>query len=772
MTRDGANIVLSTQDYRVVGTRPTRHDALDKVTGRAAFGADIHLPGMLHGRVLRSPHAHARISSVNLNNARALPGVKAVVTSADLPQYPGGMADVGDGPMVNYRFLSNNCLAMEKVLYVGHAVAAVAAISPEVAEEALSLIEVDYEVLTPVLDGRDAMKQDAPILHDRLHTLTDPGIRTGILRLDDEGGEATNIAAHIEFRIGDPEEGFRKADVIIEQETHTAPVHQGYIEPQSATALWSADGSLTIWSSSQGHFIVREQTAKILGVQVSKVRAVPMEIGGGFGGKTIVYLEPVAAALSRDSGGLPVRLTMDRGEVFEGTGPTSGTHITLRIGATKDGRITAAQARMVFEAGAFPGSPVGGGCRGMFAPYDLPNAQIEGFDVVVNKPKAAAYRAPGGPPATFAMETAIDELCERLSMDPLELRLLNGASEGTRQVTGLAFPRIGNLETIRAAMEHPHYTAPIEGPNRGRGVAGGFWFAAGGPSSAVASVNTDGTVSLVEGSADIGGTRTSVAMQLAEVLGIAAEDVQPQVGDTASIGYTSLTGGSAVTFKTGMACCEAAEDIKRQMVERAARIWDVPVEEVLYETGTVHHSSDPDLSMSFRDLSARLNATGGPIVGRGTVTTREYVSAFSVHIVDVEVDPDTGKLTILRYTAVQDAGKAVHPTYVEGQIQGGVAQGIGWAVNEEYVFDDRGRMQNPSFLDYRMPTALDLPMIDTVVVEMPHPGTPFGVRGVGEMSIVSPMAAIANAIHNATGVRMKKLPMSPPRVLEALRAQG
>ena len=365
----------------------------------------------------------------------------------------------------------------------------------------------------------------------------------------------------------------------------------------------------------------------------------------------------------------------------------------------------------------------------------------------------------------------VDELCEKLGMDPLDFRLLNGSKEGTRRVTGPQFGRIGYLETVQAAKEHEHWSAPLGGPNRGRGIAGGFWINGAGPSSALASVNSDGTVSLVEGSPDIGGSRTVAAMHVAEVLGIAAEDVQPLVGDTSSIGFTSMTGGSGVAFKTGWASYEAAQDVKRQMIQRAATIWGISPENVDYSDGVISHKSEPELRFSFQELAARLNGSGGPIAGRANVDPRGVGGAFAVHIVDVEVDPDTGKVGILRYTALQDAGKAVHPSYVEGQIQGGAVQGIGWALNEEYFFNDQGQMVNSSFLDYRMPTSLDLPMIDTVIVEVANPGHPYGVRGVGEVPIVPPMAAIANAIHNAIGVRMNHLPMNPARVLEALWKQ-
>ncbi len=762
-----SNIVLSNQEFNVVGSRPIRHDGEEKVTGRARYSADINLPGLLHAKVLRSPHAHARIKGIDASRALALPGVKAVVTSSDFNQPTGRVIDLGEGAMVNPKFLSNNCMAADKALYKGHAVAAVAATSAHIAEQALKLIDVDYEVLPAVVDVLEAMKDDAPILHERLANATNPNMRPGGLRSDDDHGKSTNIANHFFFEAGDIEKGFAEADIIVEREFRTESVHQGYIEPHAATALWAADDRITIWGSSQGHFNVRDQTANILGVPVSNIKVVPMEIGGGFGGKTLVYLEPVAAMLAKKTGH-PVKVAMSRADVFEGTGPTSGSYMRVKLGVNKEGKITAADATLAYEAGGFPGSPINPGVQCMLASYDIANGKIEGYDVVLNKPKTAAYRAPGAPGSAYAVETVIDEICEKLGMDPLEFRMLNGAKEGTRRLTGPVFPRIGFLETVQAGMDHDHYSASLEGPNRGRGVAAGFWFNGTGPSSAIASVNADGTISLVEGSPDIGGTRAAVAMQLAEVLGITAEDVNPQVGDTDSIGWTSMTGGSGVAFKTGWACYEAAQDVRRQMIDRAARIWEVSPEDVDYQDGVIAHKSDPELKITFKQLAARLNSTGGPIVGRANVDPGGAGATFALHIVDLEVDPDTGKVDILRYTALQDAGKAIHPSYVEGQIQGGVAQGIGWALNEEYFYDKDGHMANSSFLDYRMPTSLDLPMIDTVIVEVANPTHPYGVRGVGEVPIVPPMAAIANAIYNAVGVRMTNLPMSPGAVLEAL----
>ena len=764
-------VVLSNQEFNVVGTRPIRHDGNDKVTGRARYSADITLPRLLHGKILRSPHAHARIKSIDASRALALPGVEAVVTAADFSQPRGRIADLGEGAMANPKWISNNCLASEKALYKGHAVAAIAATSLHLAEHAISLIDVDYEVLQGVTDVLEAMKDDAPVLHERLANLENANIRPGGLRDDDDTEKATNISNHFFFELGDTEQGFKDADIVVEREFRTATVHQGYIEPHSATAMWGEDGKLTIWCSSQGHFQIRDLTGLVLGVPVSQIKVIPMEIGGGFGGKTVIYLEPVAAVLSKKTG-RPVKVSMGRAEVFEATGPTSGSYIRVKIGANKEGMITAADITMMYEAGGFPGSPINQACQCVMTPYNIANGRIEGYDVVVNKPKAAAYRAPGVPAAAFAAESVIDEICEKLGIDPLEFRTKNASKEGSRRIPGPVLQKVGYLETLAAAMDTEHYKTPLEGPNRGRGVAAGFWFNGTGPACATASVNADGTVSLIEGSPDIGGSRASMAMQVAEVLGLPPEDVHPTIGDTDSVGYTSLSAGSGATFKSGWACYEAATDIKQQLIQRAARIWDVSPDDVEYTDGVASHKSDSELKLTFKQLAGRLIGTGGPVVGRGNVNPAGVGNSFAVHIVDVEVDPETGKVAVLRYTALQDVGKAIHPSYVEGQIQGGVVQGIGWALNEEYVYNKSGVMDNSSFLDYRMPTSLDLPMIDTVIVEIANPGHPFGLRGVGEVCIVPPMGAMANAIYNAIGVRMDVLPMSPGNVLEALWAKN
>ncbi len=769
MTTYEPNMVLSEKEFDVVGTRPIRHDGADKVTGRARYSADSFPVGYLHGKLLRSPYAHARIKSIDTSKALAYPGVKSVMTGADLPEVSAEIADLEEGAAVNYGFYSRNVMAREKALYVGHAIAAVAAVDAHIAEEALSLIEVDYEILPPVLTATEALKDTAPVLHDRLLTQSSALFRVGGWGDDGTAG-TSNLALKIISEEGDVEKAFSESDVVVERQFRTKAVHQGYIEPQATTVFWNKDNKVTAWCSTQQLFAFRDHISALLDIPLGDVTVVPLEIGGGFGGKGMggVYLEPVAAILSKKSGAA-VKITMTRAEVFMGTGPTSGTEIEIKVGASNDGRLKAVKARLIFEAGAFPGSPVAGGSRTMLGPYVIPNAYVEGLDVVTNVQKSSAYRAPGSPASAFAIETVMDEVAEKLNIDPIEFRLLNAAKEGTRQpANGPVYRKIGLVETLEAARNHPHYSSDLNESGKGRGIASGAWFNGSGPASAVASVNADGTVSLVEGSPDIGGSRAAMAMQVADVLGLEAEDVKPSIGDTDSIGYSSGAGGSGVTFKTGTACVEAAYDIKEQMMDRAARIWDVDSSEVEYGKATIRHKSDPELSIEFSELASMLNGTGGPIVGRATVNPGGVGNAFAVHIVDVEVDKETGKVEILRYTSVQDVGKAIHPSYVEGQLQGGAVQGIGWALNEEYVFNDEGNMVNSSFLDYRMPVALDLPMIDTVLVEVANPGHPFGLRGVGEACLIPPMAAIANAIYDAVGVRMTELPMSPGKVVDAL----
>ena len=748
------------KDTKIIGTSPIRPDGVPKVTGMAQYGADYSLPGMLWAKVLRSPHAHARIRSINTSKAAALKGVKAVITGHDFPEQKHEYL----GPervAVNYWHMTRNIMAREKALYEGHAIAAVAATTQAIAEEAIGLIEVDYEILPHVIDVDAAMQPDAPLLYEDM-------ITRGI---EPAPTKPSNISKRLEFKIGDLDAGFAQADEIVEMDFKTAPVHQGYIEPHACLARYGADGQAEIWSSSQGHFVVRAYTAKLLDVDVSSVVVHPAEIGGGFGGKTVVYVEPVATLLSKITG-LPVKLAMSREDVLRASGPTSGSSMTVKIGVKKDGTIVAADAVFKFQAGAFPGSPVMNACMCGFSPYEIDNVRTIGYDVVCNRPKAAAYRAPGSPISAFAVESVLDVLAHKIGMDPLKLRLKNAVKAGSPTSWGPKHAHDGYAETIKALLDHPGYQKPL-GPNQGRGVASGFWFNGGGESTATVHIGEDGSVAIATGSMDVGGSRASMAIMAAETLGVPYEKVRSTVSDTASIGYNHVTGGSRVTYSTGLAVIDACKKVIDELRHRAALMWDIDVKDVIWEDGCakVRDMSVGDFDpLTLAAISAKRAVTGGPIVAEAAVNAGGQAPGFSTQFYDVEVDPETGAVKILRAVAAQDVGRAIHHDYCEGQIQGGVVQGIGWALNEEYIYDKNGRLSNPGFLDYRIPVASDVPMIEAVMVEVPNPNHPFGVKGVGEANIIPPMAAIANAINNAIGRRLTELPMSPPRVLAAIDA--
>ncbi len=755
---DVSNVSDSVKRFKWVGTRPIRPDGVPKVTGRAQYGADLKLPGMIYGKVLRSPHAHAKILSIDTSAAEKLPGVKAVMTAADLPQQKFDYI----GPervAVNFWHVTRNIMAREKVLYEGHAVAAVAATSNSIAEEACALIKVQYEVLPHVIDVDEAMAEDAPLLFEDM-------ITRGV---EPAPTKPSNISKVLTFAMGDVEKGFAESDVVIEHEFKTAAVHQAYIEPHACVAKYEADGQCEIWSSSQGHFQMRALTAQIMGKPLGDLRVTPAEIGGGFGGKTVTYLEPVAATLSKKAG-LPVRVMMSREEVFRASGPTSGASMWVKIGVKNDGTIMAADGIYKFQAGAFPGSPVMNGCLCAYAPYDIPNQRAVGYDVVSNRPKAAAYRAPGSPIAAFADESVLVMCAKKIGMDPLALRHKNACRIGTPTLSGPKHAHAGYIETVEALQKHPAYQVKL-GPNQGRGVASGYWFNGGGESSATLQINADGTVLIATGSPDIGGSRASMAIMTAETLGVDYSQVRAIVADTASVGYTHVTGGSRVTFATGTAVVNATKTAIKILCERAALIWGVDPEGVVWEDGYAKPagSNVGDFKpLSLKELAAKAAATGGPITTSAGVNAGGQAPGFATQFCDVEVDPETGHVKILRFVAAQDVGRAIHPSYVEGQIHGGIVQGIGWALSEEYIYNAKGLLDNPGFLDYRCPVASDLPMLDAVLVEVPNPTHPYGAKGVGEVCICPPMAAIANAIENAIGKRLTDLPMSPPKVLEAL----
>ena len=740
------------QDFKVVGSRPPRPDGVDKVTGRAKFGADAFAPGQLVGLVLRSPHAHAQINEIETSKAAKLKGVKAIITSDDLPDLTNGDRDMLD--------ILENSMARGRALYDGHAVAAVAAIDAPTAKKALKLIKVTYQVLPHVTDVDEALKPDAPIIQ--------PYVRTA--GIEPKPTTPSNVSQVTEFGHGNVEAGFKKADVIVEKSYKTEQPHQGYIEPHACLASVGPDGHGELWVTTQGPFAYRDTCAALLGMEVAKLKVTSSEIGGGFGGKTHVWMEPIALALSRKAN-RPVKMEMSREEVFRSTGPASSTSVDVKIGAKKDGTITAASATLRYQDGAFPG--IWGMLGGMtaYACYDLKNVKTVAYDVLVNRPKVAAYRAPSAPMAAFAVESTMDLVAAEIGMNPVEFRIKNAAKEGTKSSYGPTYGPIGIGPTLAAAKNHPHMRARL-GKNQGRGMACGFWFNFGGQTCTDLNIGIDGTVTLTVGTMDVGGARASLSLIAAEELGIPYERVKCNIADTGSLGHNDMTDGSRGTFSSGMSTIFAARNAIEILRERAAKTWEIPLKDVIWEAGRAlakgkRHGNRTPLTLD--ELAAGSPNSGGPIAGHNEFVADGAGVSFASHICDVEVDPETGGTKVVRYTVIQDAGKAVHPDYVEGQFQGGAAQGIGWALNEEYIYGEDGRLQNPGFLDYRIPVCSDLPFIDTQILEIPNPDHPYGIRGVGETSIVPPLAAVANAVSNAAGVRMTHVPMSPPRILKAIK---
>ena len=745
-------------DFDVIGTRPTRPDGLDKVTGQALYSDDFFLPNMLHGRILRSPHAHAKIKSIDTSAAEALAGVRAVCVGSEFPVVDNKMLDEGAAGLINIGEVAANCIARDKVLYDGHAVAGVAADNPHIAEEAVNLIKVDYELLPPVMDVRTAMADGATVIHEKFF----PG--SFIFPTE----EFLPNASRLQLGNGDLEKGFAEADFIIEREFTADTIHQGYIESHITTVNWDDNNNISVWTATQGAFGLRALLAEVMTVPMGNIKVVPLEVGGAFGGKERMYLEPIAAMLSKKTS-RAVKIALRRDEVLRATGPSSGTYIKARFGAKKDGTLVAADLHLAYEAGAYAGGPIFLGSLSSTARYNIPNIQVNGFDVIVNKPTMRPYRAPGAPQALFAVEQIMDELAEKCEMDVIDFRMKNLTKPGDLLVPGFPLAPIDTVGMMETVKNHAHYSAPLTGENQGRGMAYTVWFNLGDISSAQLSVNMDGSVQVITASPDMSGTRMTFAMQAAEALGIDIKHVSASVGDTDAVGFALPTVGSRTTYAVGSVIYDIAQDILKEMSSRVALLWETDPDLVSVEKGVFSNKEDASLKMSFEEVSEKLHETGGPITLHATKSPQSFVPGTCAHLVDVEVDPETGKVDLLRYTVFQDVGKAVHPDYVEGQMQGATVQGIGMALNEGYYYDDEGHLKNASLLDYRMPTSLDIPMIETVILESPNPLHPFGVRGCGEHAIIPPPAAIANAIYRAVGVRMDSMPMAPHKVAAAIK---
>lgn len=748
---------------RVVGQRFPKIDGIDKVTGVAQFGADVKIPGTLYAKVLRSPVAHANIVKIDTSRAEAFPGVKAVITGEDFA-YP--LNESGNAPSALENQSREKVLARTKVLFQGHPVAVVAATSAMIAEEALKLIDVEYDQLPHVLDIETTMSADAPLLH--------PDLRTKFK--DDVADVGSNIAEHQEFIRGDAEEALKNAHVVVERTFDTGTVHQGYIEPDSEAAWVRQDGNVTVWANTQGTHLQRRELAHVLGIPIKTINVIPTEVGGAFGGKESVRVVALCAALSRKTK-LPVRLSLGREEIIRAGWPSTSIKCSMKVGADKQGKIVGVESWIAFNSGAYPGAPIQSAVRRVFSHYRVENMKVDAFDVITNRPPNSAYRAPGATPVAFAMESIIDELANELGMDPLEFRYLNVSRDGDLMPDGNTLPTINLDRVLDEVKQHPCWTTPLNGPNQGRGLALGMWTMPGGTISCQVNVNYDGTLNLVLGTVDLSSTRATLAQITAEECNLDFDEIHVVIGDTDTVAYTDATAGDRVTYVASKAVITACQDLISNMKKRVAQQFAVSIEDVNYEMKKFSINGYPEKSMTWADLALKSamphsGEGGGALSGFASASEVMHDQAIapngSAHVADVEVDPQTGKVKVLRYTVFQDVGRAINPAGVEGQMQGGAVQGIGWALSEEIQYDDDGKVENASLLDYRIPTILDVPSIDTVVLEYPSPDHPYGVRGVGQVPIVPPAATIGNAIFRATGARLDKLPMKPERVRLAI----
>ncbi len=739
---------------KVVGRELPRVEIFEKVTGQSVFGADVTPGGkVLYGKMVLSPHAHARITAVRTERAERLPGVRAVVTAADVPA-------VRYGKFVR----DEEYFASTKVRYVGDRIAAVAAVDEETAEEAARLIEVDYEVLPAVTSGLEAMEPDAPLIHDGYADYwTQPSV-------EDRRG---NVCNHKRLLRGDVEAGFAEADRVFEHRFHAPMVHQTYIEPHTALARFDASGRATVWVPTQAQFPLRDAIAEILDMPMTKVRVIPTEIGGGFGGKISPTVEPAAVALARKARA-PVRIVMGRGEDFQTTNPRHPFHLRYKTGVKLDGTITAREIEAVLGTGYSSGSGVmisqGAAVRAP-GPYRIPNLKIDSYCVYTNTPTCGAYRGPAGPQLAFASESQIDIIARELGIDPAEMRLRNAMEDGDETPAGVPLEDVHVKETVRKAAEALDAAPRAAGANIGRGMAAAHWLVGGMASSAGVKLNEDGTFAILTGLVDLSGASTSLAQIAAEVLGVSLDDVHVRTADTDFAPHSTISAGSQALKSMGGAVLLAARDVKRQIQQVAADKLEADAGDLEVGENKVFVKGSPERSVSLREVGrAALEHQRGPIVSTQSVSRLTPHPAVAAHAAEVEVDPETGHVRVLRYVAVQDVGTAVNPLSVRGQIEGGVMQGLGQALSEACTFTD-GKMDNPNLLDYKIFSALDAPPVEVHLIQHPCATGPLGAKGVGEPPIIPPPAVIANAVHDAVGVRIHDLPVTPEKIVRALKAR-
>lgn len=757
-------------DYTWVGKSVPRIDARPKVTGQAIYINDMVLPGMLIGKILPSPWAHARILRVDTSQAKKLPGVKAVITSADLPDTRVGVF-IKDMPV----------MARNKVRFRGEPVAAVAAADEFVAEEALELIRLEGEELPPVFSAEEAMEPGAPLIHEEVEKYFAgfPARKYG------------NVATHTTFSWGNLEQGFKEADQIFEEEYSTGLVHQGYIETTGAVATADGAGKITAWASTQSPHLCRMRVAEGLLLPESKIRIISVPPGGAFGGKEDLFFISIAASLAQRAG-RPVKIILSRQEEFFMMRPRHAAKIRVKSGVRRDGALTARKVEVVLNTGAY--SDQGPGVCGSATsraggPYRVPHFQADGYCVYTNQPISGAYRGYGAPQVSFAVESHMDVIAEALGMDPLELRLKNCLETGDPRWDGRPYTSAGLKDCLIkvAKASRWHYPEPAK-DNRGKGVAVVQHISGTLTSGALVRINQDGTATVCTGSVDLGtGSATILAQMAAEELGLPLEDLEVVMGDTDATPYDWSTSASRTTFVSGHAVKAASADAKSQLFNLAASELEANPQDLESQNRRIFVKGSPEKGLTFRQLGSISHwRKGGPIIGRGTYVVEQATldpekvkglamrgfaaPNFGAQGVEVKVEEETGLIQVTHLWAAYDCGTPINPVNVEGQIEGAFAQGLGYALFEKMHLE-AGKVLNPNLADYKLPTALDVPGQEVVLVDVHDPTGPFGAKAVGEGGLVPTAAAIANALYRACGVRLRELPLSPEAVLKALKAR-
>jgi len=771
-----ATAMKTTREVKGVGLAIPRPDSPEKVTGQVQYVADLKPRGLLHAKLLRSPHAHARIRRIDASRARALPGVRAVLTAADLPELKR------EAPT-----RAHAVLAIDRVVFVGQPVAAVAADEPSIAEEALDLIEVEYEVLPAAIDPIRAMQPDAPPVAelgteaDTSEALAHSGVAAA--KTQAAATKAVNVAQQLRLTRGDVARAFADSDLVLERTYRVPMVHQGYLEPHAVLAQWDTTGLLTLWSSTQGSFNTRSEVADVLAIPENRIRVIPLECGGGFGGKIRALCEPITALLARVTG-RPVRHVMTRREELEAGMPAPQVIIRLKTGVKRDGTLRGLEAETILDSGAISGAVLTMSAVFLGSLYRWPSFDIRGFEVLTHKPSVAAYRAPTAPQTIFALDSHMEEIARRLELDPGEFRLRHLMREGDPMANDQPWQSNGAREVLTRLIEHPLWKTRAEwaasGRTDGRGLRGtglalGGWIPGLQPTGATVRLNPDGSLSVLTGQVDIAGTNIALAQIAASAYGVDIDQVRITTGDTDSAPVTGLSAGSKTVYTVGAAVLGAAEDARRQTLEIAASELEASVHDLEIEDGRVVVRGVPSRGITLAQIGKKGNlymSKVPPVLGVSHPAFSLQAPAFAAQLARIEVDPETGQLTLRDFVVVQDAGRAINPLGVEGQMQGGAVQSLGFALTEGLDFAEDGRLLNPSLLDYRKLTAADLPSIETIIVEVPCPAGPFGARGVGEPPIVPAPAAIANAIRDATGARLTELPLTSERVAMALRECG